>query len=173
MDDPGAIEVREATAHDAEALASLNRIVQDLHRNAMPDVYKATDLATLARVFRERFLDPSWHVWLAERADGTPLGYVATLVKPARESPFHRTPARVEVDQLAVHPNARRRGVGRRLMAVAEGWAEAQGCAGTVLTVIDFNEEALGFYEALGYHTASRRMTKDLEPRGGDLRHEL
>ncbi len=51
---------------------------------------------------------------------------------------------------LAVAPERRRQGLGRRMMAEAETWLQARGAPKIQLMVRDDNEAALGFYEALG-----------------------
>ncbi|WP_228386832.1 GNAT family acetyltransferase [Ornithinicoccus halotolerans] len=52
---------------------------------------------------------------------------------------------------LAVAPGARRRGTGRALMAAAEQWLRRRGAPKVQLMVRDGNEQAHGFYAALGY----------------------
>ncbi|MBV9881386.1 MAG: GNAT family acetyltransferase [Sphingomonadaceae bacterium] len=51
---------------------------------------------------------------------------------------------------LAVAPDRRRAGLGRRMMAAAEAWLRARGAPKLQLMVRADNEAALGFYEALG-----------------------
>jgi len=51
---------------------------------------------------------------------------------------------------LAVDPAFRERGLGRRLMGVAELWLRGLGAPKIQLMVRDDNHAALGFYEALG-----------------------
>jgi ribosomal protein S18 acetylase RimI-like enzyme len=51
---------------------------------------------------------------------------------------------------LAVAPDRRREGLGRQLMAAAEAWLRDFGAPKLQLMVRTSNEEALGFYEALG-----------------------
>ncbi len=51
---------------------------------------------------------------------------------------------------LAVAPERRRQGLGRRMMAEAESWLRARGAPKIQLMVRDDNEAALGFYKALG-----------------------
>ena len=51
---------------------------------------------------------------------------------------------------LAVAPGRRREGLGRQLMDAAEAWLRARGAPKLQLMVRASNEEALGFYEALG-----------------------
>jgi ribosomal protein S18 acetylase RimI-like enzyme len=51
---------------------------------------------------------------------------------------------------LAVAPDRRREGLGRVMMAEAEAWLRAKGAPKLQLMVRGSNEEALGFYQALG-----------------------
>lgn len=51
---------------------------------------------------------------------------------------------------LAVAPDRRREGFGRQLMDAAEAWLRDRGAPKLQLMVRASNEEALGFYEALG-----------------------
>ena len=51
---------------------------------------------------------------------------------------------------LAVAPGRRREGLGRAMMAAAEAWLRARGAPKIQLMVREDNDEALGFYEALG-----------------------
>ena len=51
---------------------------------------------------------------------------------------------------LAVAPAHRREGHGRALMDAAQAWLHAHGAPKIQLMVREDNEEALGFYEALG-----------------------
>lgn len=52
---------------------------------------------------------------------------------------------------LAVAPDRQRHGLGRVLMAAAEAWLRARGCAKLNLMVRHDNAAALGFYARLGY----------------------
>ena len=51
---------------------------------------------------------------------------------------------------LAVAPDRRREGLGRQLMDAAEAWLRDRGAPKLQLMVRTGNDEALGFYEALG-----------------------
>jgi len=51
---------------------------------------------------------------------------------------------------LAVAPDRRREGLGRRLMEMADAWLRGRGAPKLQLMVRTTNAEALGFYEALG-----------------------
>ena len=70
---------------------------------------------------------------------------------------------------LAVHPEARRQGRGRAMMAAAESWLIARRVPKLNLMVRSDNNAARGFYEALGYGrddvtVPSRRLLTETIP---------
>ena len=52
---------------------------------------------------------------------------------------------------LAVDPELRRQGLGRRMMQSCEAWARGRGVPKIQLMVRAGNAETIGFYKALGY----------------------
>jgi GNAT superfamily N-acetyltransferase len=68
------------------------------------------------------------------------------------------------LESLVVAPAWRRRGVGKRLADAFEGWALGEGASWVEASVYEFNGEARGFYEALGYLTLRTIVWK---PRDG------
>ena len=55
------------------------------------------------------------------------------------------------VNYLAVAPDCRRRGLGRRLMEEAERLLRAAGCPKINLQVRSSNADVIGFYRSIGY----------------------
>jgi GNAT superfamily N-acetyltransferase len=83
-------------------------------------------------------------------------------------------PRRYAVVDLAVVKEAcRRTGVGRALMARAHEWALARGAESVELNVWEFKYDAIEFYRALGYETASRKMSKRLREVRSDSYSQL
>jgi GNAT superfamily N-acetyltransferase len=64
---------------------------------------------------------------------------------------------------LYVMPEHRRRGIGAALVRYAETWAKMRGDRQIGLQVFETNLPALSLYEALGYDTQSRWMTKSID----------
>ena len=63
---------------------------------------------------------------------------------------------------LVVAQEARHRGVGRALVAAAEGWARTHDCRRLSVTTALHREDAHAFYDRLGYQHSGRRYTKTL-----------
>ena len=63
----------------------------------------------------------------------------------------------IHITNLAVHPEWRRRGVGRRLLALAMAEGTARGVTLAFLEVRPTNAQALKLYESLGFQVIGRR----------------
>lgn len=74
----------------------------------------------------------------------------------------------MRVTALVVESRARRRGIGKLLMAHAEGLSAAAGCEMVELTSAVGREDAHAFYRSIGYEANSLRFRKTL----ADLRHD-
>jgi len=134
MNDAAAVNVREATADDAERFAAL------LTDEGYPA--GSTDLAARIALFSS----PESRV-LAAEAGGEVVGFVA----------FHILP-RFEVDErfgrivaLVVDPGVRERGIGRLLMTEAERVALAAGASFMEVTAGHHRPDARRLFETLGY----------------------
>lgn len=69
---------------------------------------------------------------------------------------------------LAVHPLARKRGYGRRLVRHAERALAARGCLKVNLQILESNGAVATFYERLGYFVEPRVSMGRRLPGGGD-----
>jgi ribosomal protein S18 acetylase RimI-like enzyme len=70
------------------------------------------------------------------------------------------------VGELAVAPQAARRGIGRALMAAAEAWARDRGLRYLTLHTGMANTTARRFYAALGFQEEEIRLTRPIGQRG-------
>ncbi|MFI9382425.1 GNAT family N-acetyltransferase [Kutzneria sp. NPDC052558] len=91
-------------------------------------------------------------VLLAAWLDGSPAGSVYLWLAPAEEPEIREfRPGTPLITHLEVFENARNRGIGTRLMAVAESELRARGFRQVALAVELSNTRALDLYERLGY----------------------
>jgi ribosomal protein S18 acetylase RimI-like enzyme len=82
------------------------------------------------------------------RVEGSVAGYVA--LRPGR--------ARVRIEQLLVAPHHEGEGVGRRLLAHAEGYAISTGAEAVEIVVEDDNDRALDLYRRSGFVSAGEQL---------------
>ncbi|CAN5613832.1 hypothetical protein BH20CHL7_BH20CHL7_05350 [soil metagenome] len=128
------LTIRPATPGDAETIATL---FTDEGYPAGP-----SDIAERLG----RFASDHGRVLVAEH-DGAVLGVIAIHALPRFEHDDHI----VRILALVVDAGARERGVGRALMAAAEGFAAEIGAAFTEITAGHHRTEAFRLYESLGY----------------------
>ncbi|MEJ2858333.1 MULTISPECIES: GNAT family N-acetyltransferase [unclassified Saccharothrix] len=79
------------------------------------------------------------HVWVA--ADPEPVAWVAAV----------EVDGRAHVEQISVHPDAARRGIGAALLDHVETWATGRGLAGLTLTTFREVPWNAPYYERLGF----------------------
>jgi ribosomal-protein-alanine N-acetyltransferase len=79
-------------------------------------------------------------------------GYVAGVVEQSKGRSV------ASMDSLAVHPEARRKGTGERLLNAFAAEARQRGCRRVVITVATPNESAIHFFTERGFERV-RRVT--------------
>lgn len=92
-----------------------------------------------------------WVTHVAER-DGVVIGFVGTGPTLAEDESATTGELFINVD-----PSAWRTGAGRALLAAANEHFAALGCAEAKLWVLEGNDRAIAFYEALGWREAGVR----------------
>lgn len=140
------VTIREATVHDAAAVAAL---LGELDYASSP----AQAVERLERIAA----DPSTWVIVAE-VDSELAGLGALHVQNLVE----RDEPGCEVAGLVVGQRFRRRGIGELLMQALEDEARRRGGKVMVLNTAHRRADAHAFYEALGYEHTGRRYAKEL-----------
>jgi ribosomal protein S18 acetylase RimI-like enzyme len=155
-------------AGDARVVAELNVVVQALHAEARPDWFLPPDADAYTPVVDAWLQQENVKVFIAEDGD-VAVGYIAAVVheRPARV--LTRSTVFVELDQIAVRPEWRGRGVGRRLADEVFALAAEVGAESVQLSVWNFNEVAQRFFGSLGFEPMWQRMSA---PLGGNVSAE-
>jgi GNAT superfamily N-acetyltransferase len=83
-------------------------------------------------------------VWVA--TDPEPVGWIAV-----EELDGH-----AHIEQVSVHPNHARRGIGRRLIDHVDAWSSTRGLAGLTLTTFSNVPWNGPYYERLGFHPVTK-----------------
>jgi ribosomal protein S18 acetylase RimI-like enzyme len=140
--------VREARVDDASEIV---RLLGQLGHAQPP----GDDRARLAS-----YLEQGQHVLVAERTPQEPasslLGTVTLHITPV----LHRAGPIGRLSAMVVDEPARGKGVGRALVAAAEEFLFARGCALIEVTSNRKRTDAHAFYERLGYTVTSLRFAK-------------
>lgn len=134
------IRVRLARAADVPAISAIEQ-------RSFSDPWSGTSFEALLG-------NPVILFALAEDATGNVLGYVVSWYA-ADEA---------EIANLAVAPEARRRGTGARLLAAATAEARRRSCRTMFLEVRQSNAGARALYESRGFEQVGRRPRYYREP---------
>lgn len=116
-----------------------------------------------ARANWHRLLSGGAQVLLAEDEAGTPLGTLTLFVLPLLA---HGTAPAALVEDVAVHPDAQGRGIGRQLMHEAMARAARAGCYKLALSSNLRREAAHAFYDRLGFKRHGLSFIVELPPGG-------
>jgi len=104
---------------------------------------------------QEVFEDVNSHIYVAlinERIVGT----ITLLVE---KKIIHRGGKAGHIEDVAVHPDFQRKGIGEKIMNYAEEQAIEANCYKIML---DCSEQVQGFYEKLGYKKTDAGMRKNI-----------
>jgi GNAT superfamily N-acetyltransferase len=144
------MQIRRAQTSDA---AALNDLLQQLG-------YAQGDTETTAGRIQLWGDDPAGAAYVAE-ADGEVLGVIAVHTCPF----FERAGSWGRIVALVVDEHARGKGVGGRLVAAAEEFADSRDCVRMEVTSNDRRVDAHAFYQGRGYVLQtgkSSRFLRDL-----------
>lgn len=156
------MNVRLATRDDLPRVNELRRQVNDLHVNGRPDFFKPGFCEELQQYLYEMYEDGCHDVLVAENEHGI-IGFACLKYIDRPESPY-RLPCRfVEIGEIGVDENCRRQGAGRALIDAAKQIAKEKDFPRIDLNMWAFNENALGFYESVGFSTYRRYMEYTVE----------
>lgn len=157
--------LRPAKLGDEHAIAELNALVQKLHVDGGPagrfELPRSTDVAAW---FRAKLQSETSWVWLAE--DGRrAVGYLLATRRVRAENPFSPRRRWIEIDHVVVLPEARRRGIARRLLGEARTLAEEHGIEELELSTWSFNTEAQQAFRRLGFSPIQIRFGQAVDGR--------
>jgi ribosomal protein S18 acetylase RimI-like enzyme len=157
------LTIREATAADYADICDIFEEADALHRDHLPHIFQKPPGPVREQEYILGLLaDENAGLFLAQLGSQV-VGLVCVLAREAPAVPTFVPRRYATVDSLVVKQSFRRRGIGRALMERAQAWAQAKGLDNIELHVWDFNQEAIAFYEQLGYENLSRRMGKRLD----------
>jgi len=151
--------VSVATIDDFDGISEVFEEADILHCQALPDIFRTTEKPARSKVYISECMDRENSVFLVAESGNRIVGVLHITIMETPDWPI-LVPRRYGlIHDLVVRQDYQRLGIGRLLMEKAHGWAMEKGVTQVELTVWEFNEGAIAFYEELGYSTASRRMS--------------
>ena len=157
----GTTLIRRAEPGDYEAVAMLNREIQQKHAEVHPHRFKpASDETLTVSAFDVLLNDPA-ATPLVVVDDEAVTGYVSGREVQRTDTPYRFAHCVLYIDQLCVVRSARRKGHGRRLMEAMKSVAMERGISDLELDTWAFNDEARPFFRSVGFRDITIRMALD------------
>ena len=137
-------------------------LADQMHRQAHPEIFQQAERPAEVKDYLLASIQAKEAVvFVAEDGDEI-IGAILAWERQPPEAPVLVPRGMVSVDNLVVTEAYRQQGVGQALMERVYLWAEERGLEQIQLTVWDFNQGALTFYEKLGFEMLHHRMRKEL-----------
>ena len=155
------VAIRRAKAGDAALLSSLNREIQSVHGEALPDLFKPPSSGTFSE-FADLIVKPNSAIFVAE-ADAVPLGYVYAEILRHGETAWLYPLDLIHVHHIGVRESHRRSGIATGLLDAIDALARAEGIGRVTLDVWAFNHAAREFFRGRGFELRIERLSRRID----------
>lgn len=149
--------IRFANEKDLVRVNELRKEVNDLHVEGRPDIFKEGFSAELRDYIYKIWEEENKEIIVAER-NGVICGYACILFHVKQETPYTHVRKFCNVEEVGVDASFRRQGVATEIFEFISAEAKKRGFDRIELDMWEFNEEALRFYERIGFKTYRRYM---------------
>jgi ribosomal protein S18 acetylase RimI-like enzyme len=156
--------VRAAIIEDADAIERLTVEVQQLHREALPDIFKSPSDKLFPREKLATLLQDANSTVAVAESKGEIIGHIYAVIVHRPENDFKKAEKYMYIQQIGVRKDARRQGVGRALIGFIESKALASAVTGLQLDYWAFNTRAQSFFESCGFSASQVMMRRRLPP---------
>ncbi|KKD58068.1 hypothetical protein RN22_23105 [Grimontia sp. AD028] len=154
------MEIRQATPFDIEGIFDIYQQIAQSHFDNAPNAFNPPSQED-KRFLLSKIQDEAWWFAVAE-SEGQIVGYTMARLDKNETVPFLTNALICRLNTIVVDQNIQTRGVGRALIDACKKWAEENGAVEVRLEVMSFNENAVGFYEHIGFEKLSHTMCLSL-----------
>ena len=149
--------VRYATRDELERVNELRKIVNEVHCNGRPDIFKGGFCKELQEFIYTLWENDNSDVIVVIR-EGKICGFACVDYVEKPESPYNLARRFYHINEFGVDENYRRQGVATELFDFIKKEATAKNFDKVELDMWEFNDGALKFYESVGFKTFRRFM---------------
>lgn len=153
--------VRIAKKEELERVNEIRKQVSKLHSDAYPDVFRSDFCSELQNIVYSMWEDDSSDVIVLER-DGKILGFANLKYIDVQDSPYKVSRKYCEILEIGVDEKFKHMGLGTELFDFIKKHAKQKGFSCIELDMWEFNQNALNFYEKMGFTTYRRYMKTDI-----------
>jgi ribosomal protein S18 acetylase RimI-like enzyme len=153
--------IRKASENDLGELQKLYRQVDALHHHALPQLFKAPDQCQRTSEFIREMLTREDTSFLVAELASRVIGFAAAVIVQI-DHPLMIPLKLVHISDIVVDEHFYGKGVAQRLVDQVNSWAQQHHARQIQLTVFEFNQRAIAFYQKVGFTTGNRRMWREV-----------
>ncbi|HEY33634.1 MAG TPA: GNAT family N-acetyltransferase [Dehalococcoidia bacterium] len=154
--------IRNAEEKDYEGITQIFDEIDLLHIKALPHIFTKADEPPRNKEHISNILrGGNSAIFLAE-SDNQIVGLIEIEIRQTPSFPLMVKRRYVYVSSIAVTAAFRGYGIGKALMTKVEQWARDKNVSQIEFNVWDFNQDALMFFQRLGYTSSRRNMFKEI-----------
>jgi diamine N-acetyltransferase len=135
---------------DYEAIAKLNKNVQDVHVELFPEYFTSYNYEPIRDFYKEIMKDPK-QIFLLVEEDFNPIGYVWMTLRDSAETPFKKASRSLYIHQISIEKNSSNKGAGSKVIAYIEQLGKELGATKLELDYWIDNTIARNFYKKMGF----------------------
>lgn len=154
-------EIRFAKETELEEINKLRKQVNDLHVKGKPEIFKAGFSEELKNYVYDVFYNERNKIVVCD-CDGIIAGFAILNHISKPESPFSYARDFLDIDEFCVDVHYRRQGIATQMIQYIQDYAKNEDFTRIELNMWEFNQEALAFYESIGFTTYRRYMEMKL-----------
>ena len=151
-------EIRLGTTADFADIRGLFQLVDGLHHNALPSLFRSpTEIGRDESFLADWLTDEDGRLWVAEE-NGRVIALIYAKYYEKASHPFVYPHSEIYIHEMVIAETYQGSGVAQRLMDKVVDWAKAKPVDRLRLQVFEFNQRAQAFYAKQGFETSSRYM---------------
>jgi ribosomal protein S18 acetylase RimI-like enzyme len=147
--------IRTANIMDIEKILDLEKQVFEIHFKARPDLIKKFPMNY--EFVKNLIEGNTGKIFIAEENEQI-IGHCIINIRVIKDHHLFHDMKNIEIDDMCIDENYRRKGVGKKLFEEVEKYAKEIGVNNIELMVWEFNQSARKFYEYIGFKTRISRM---------------
>ncbi len=156
------IIIEKAKADEFEPINAIMEEGQLEHAEAVPHIFRKVS-PVMPRVFFEEVLHDEKLEILVAKDNEEIVGFALLRVNQSPGYPSIQNRVYTYIDDIGIAKKVQGKGIGRKLFAACKKWAQERQSEQLELTVWEFNQKAISFYESLGMETINRKMSLSLK----------
>src|SRR3989339_150276 len=152
------IKIRKATEADYKVVNSLYFELYTLNQQNIPLTYKKTPTKPQSKGEFLNMLEDNKSLLLVAVVNDRAVGLIYAFIEKETGNNVTYGYHRVYIGDLYVLPDYHRQGIGSLLMQEVEKWAKDRKLSDLAVLVYAFNQNAVSFYQKLGYKPYSIQL---------------